>query len=107
MRVPIPDHGPPGQSKTLTKVVPASHGYAWPMKKNSRFRIVDIHGKQVVDFMAWPLDGGHCDISKKVSMSYTRFHLSGATPAVGECLWTNLDEPLLKITQDLCKVHDM
>ncbi|KAK5140610.1 hypothetical protein LTR04_002908, partial [Oleoguttula sp. CCFEE 6159] len=40
-------------------------------------------------------------------MAYTRFHLSGATPAIGETLVSNLDNPLLKIVKDTVKTHDM
>lgn len=112
MRVPVFDSpeaiGPPAPL-TNTKVVQAAHGYAFAVKKGSRFRVVDIHGQQVVDFAAWPLPGlkGKPNLFHKLSMSYTRYHLSGATPAVGECLWTNKDEPLLKITADTVKTHDM
>ncbi|KAK0862541.1 hypothetical protein LTR57_005216 [Friedmanniomyces endolithicus] len=40
-------------------------------------------------------------------MAYTRYHLSGVTPAIGEYLWTNKDEPLLELVDDTCHVHDM
>ena len=84
-------------------VVPASHGYAFEVKAGSRFRVVDLHGEQVVDFAAWVLPSR----LEKLSVSYTRYHLRGATPAVGECLMTNKDEPLFRIVEDLCKTHDM
>ena len=41
------------------------------------------------------------------SMAYTRYHLDGVTPAIGEYLWTNNDEPILQIVDDTVKVHDM
>ncbi|KAK8198509.1 hypothetical protein M8818_006376 [Zalaria obscura] len=91
-------------AKATTKVVPASHGHAFKVRKGEKFRVVDIHGEQVIDFAAW-VDG--TDLVEKVSMAYTRYHLSGATPAVGECLWTCKDEPLLRITDDTVHVHDM
>jgi uncharacterized protein len=93
-----------------TKTVRAAHGHAFVVHKGLKFKVVDVYGQQVVDFMAWPLPDGvnsKPNLHHKVSMSYTRYHLSGATPMVGECLWTNRDEPLLKITVDTCKVHDM
>lgn len=40
-------------------------------------------------------------------MAYTRFHLGGTTPTVGECLITNKDEPILRIVEDTVRVHDM
>jgi uncharacterized protein len=86
-----------------THLVPAKHGYAFEVKQGSHFRIVDLHGQQVVDFAAWVLP----DMKEKLSMAYTRFRLSGATPTVGECLMTNKDEPLFCIVEDSVKVHDM
>lgn len=97
--VPIYGRGPGS-----CKVVPAAHGYAFEVCKGERFRIVDIKGEQIVDFAAWVADTG---LVEKVSMAYTRYHLSGATPAEGECLWTNKDEPLLRIIKDTVRVHDM
>lgn len=86
------------------KTVMAGHGYAFEVKKGEKFRIVDIHGEQIVDMAAWVAG---TDFFEKLSMAYTRYHLSGVTPAVGEYLWSNKDDPLLKITADTVKVHDM
>ena len=87
-----------------THICKAAHGLAFEVKKGERFRIVDLHGEQVVDFAAW-VQG--TDLVEKLSMAYTRFHLNGVTPAVGEYLWTNNDEPILKLVEDTVKVHDM
>jgi uncharacterized protein len=86
-----------------THVVQAGHGHAFEVKRGHRFRIVDLHGLQVVDFAAWVLP----DMKEKLSMSYTRFHLSGVTPMVGECLITNKNEPIFRLIEDTVKVHDM
>lgn len=83
--------------------MPAGHGYAFQVKKGDHFRVVDVHGQQVVDFAAWV----SADMKEKLSMAYTRFRLSGATPMVGECLMTNKDEPILRLVEDTVKVHDM
>lgn len=40
-------------------------------------------------------------------MAYSRYHLSGVAPSIGEYLWTNNDEPILKVVDDTVKVHDM
>lgn len=98
---------PFGPSASTTHVVRAAHGYSFRVSKGTRFRIIDIHGEQVVDFMAWAHTSPVFTLTEKVSMAYTRFHLSGVTPAVGECLWTNRDRPLLRLTADTVKVHDM
>ncbi|KAF2658542.1 hypothetical protein K491DRAFT_259376 [Lophiostoma macrostomum CBS 122681] len=87
-------------------VVPAAHGYAFAVTKGTRFRIIDLKGEQVVDFMAWVHDKPFTRL-EKMSTAYTRYHLSGVQPAVGESLWTNADRPLLRVTADTVKVHDM
>jgi uncharacterized protein YcgI (DUF1989 family) len=92
-------------------VVPASHGYAFSIPAGSRFRVIDIYGEQVVDMQAWAAPSSSSSDAfstlERMSMAYTRYHLSGVTPAIGECLWTNADRPLLRVTADTVKVHDM
>ncbi|KAJ5366842.1 hypothetical protein N7541_000783 [Penicillium brevicompactum] len=87
-----------------THIVPAGVGYAFEVKAGDKFRIVDIHGLQIVDFMAWVNKPG---LKEHVRMSYTRFRLQGVSPDIGEHLRTNHDTPALTITADTCKVHDM
>lgn len=89
-----------------TTVVQAGHGYAFAVSAGDRFRIVDLHGTQVVDFMAFVRRGSSLT-KEKLSMAYTRYHLSGAPAAVGEHLYTNADSPIFRIAQDTVKVHDM
>lgn len=36
-----------------TRIVPARRGFAFAVKAGCRFRIIDVHGEQVVDMMAW------------------------------------------------------
>jgi len=91
-------------SKAKCTVVEAAHGHAFEVRKGERFRVVDIHGEQVVDFAAWVAG---TKLVEKVSMAYTRFHLAGVQPMEGEFMWTNKDEPVLRITKDTVKVHDM
>jgi uncharacterized protein YcgI (DUF1989 family) len=92
------------RSKPKTIVVPAAHGYAFEVGKGERFQVIDIYGEQIVDMEAWVAG---TNLIEKLSMAYTRYHLSGVTPTIGECLWTNKDEPILKVTADTVKVHDM
>ena len=87
-----------------THIIKAAHGFAFEVKKGERFRVVDLYGKQIIDLAAW-VQG--TKLVEKLSMSYTRYHLKGVQPAIGECLWTNKDEPILKLTEDTVKVHDM
>lgn len=106
---PLPSPDSFCTNATLTRhVVPAAHGYAFIVKKGSRFRVIDIYGEQVVDFMAWVWQhDAPFPMLEKMSTAYTRFHLSGVQPAIGECLWTNADRPILRVTADTVKVHDM
>ena len=87
-------------------IVPGGHGYAFEVQKGTSFRIVDLHGSQMVDLMAWVAPYTPC--GEHLSMSYTRYSLGGtAPPAVGECLVTNKQEPIFRLTVDPCHTHDM
>jgi uncharacterized protein YcgI (DUF1989 family) len=131
VRIPISQHGdnvdvegvdrktvsaPDGfhASRKLPKhIVRAGHGHAFAVSKGTQFRIVDLYGEQVVDFMAWVAPDSTTRSAppslplEKVSMAYTRYHLRGVTPAVNEALYSNADRPILRITDDTVKVHDM
>jgi uncharacterized protein YcgI (DUF1989 family) len=100
--------------RRLSKIlVPAGHGHAFAIARGTRFRIVDLHGEQVVDLFAWVRDNSTADKPasslplEKMSMAYTRYHLSGVTPTIGEQLYSNADRPVLRVTADTVKVHDM
>jgi hypothetical protein len=86
------------------KIVKAGHGFAFKVEKGEQFRIVDLYGEQVVDFLAWV---DNTNLTEKVSMAYSRYHLGGVQPAIGECLWSNSDREVLKVVEDTAKVHDM
>jgi uncharacterized protein YcgI (DUF1989 family) len=38
--------------KSTKQTVPAGHGCAFAIAKGTQFRIVDVHGEPVVDFIA-------------------------------------------------------
>jgi uncharacterized protein YcgI (DUF1989 family) len=40
-------------SKTKTHIIPPAHGHAFHLPPGKSFRVVDLHGEQVVDLMAW------------------------------------------------------
>ncbi|KAL8965834.1 MAG: hypothetical protein Q9197_006300 [Variospora fuerteventurae] len=93
-------------SEPTTHIVPGGHGHAFEVKRGTAFRIIDLHGQQIVDLMAWVLP--YPSSLEHLSMSYTRYVLNGeAPPAVGDCLVTNKQEPIFKITADVCHTHDM
>jgi uncharacterized protein YcgI (DUF1989 family) len=72
------------------------------MKKGEQFRVVDLYGVQIIDFVAW-VSG--TNLTQKMSMSYTRYHLGGVPPVMDECLYTNADEPIFRIVEDTVKVR--
>ena len=87
-------------------IVPGGHGYAFEVKRGTCFRIIDIHGRQIVDMMAWVLP--YPSSREHLSMSYTRYALGGsAPPAVRESLVTNKQEPIFKLVHDDVHTHDM
>ena len=92
-----------------THVVPAAHGFAFEVAAGTRFRVIDLHGAQVVDFMAWVAPyTPSSPTAQHLSMSYTRHALGGsAPPQVGECLFSNADAPMFRLTADSVKTHDM
>lgn len=104
-------------TKPTKHTIPASHGYATSLKAGTSFRLVDLHGQQVIDMSAFilpfPRSGTQTDSfgsiasAEHLSASYTRFHLLGQPIAVGEHIYTNMDRPLLKLTHDTVKIHDM
>ncbi|OAL32896.1 hypothetical protein AYO20_07687 [Fonsecaea nubica] len=96
------------RSKLKRHLVPAAHGHAFEVKASSHFRIVDLHGQQVVDFMAWTLPYSPATNSEHFSTSYTRYALGGsASPQVGEALYTNRDRKMFTIVADMVKTHDL
>ena len=87
-------------------LVRGGYGHAFEVKRGTSFRIIDIHGRQIVDMMAWvtpyPTSGEH------LSMAYSRYVLGGnIPPAIGESLVTNKQEPIFKLVADDCHTHDM
>ncbi|KAL8649949.1 MAG: hypothetical protein Q9226_005355 [Calogaya cf. arnoldii] len=93
-------------SSSKTHTVCGGHGHAFEVKKGTCFRVIDLHGTQIVDMMAWVLP--YPSSLEHLSMAYTRYHLNGtAPPAVGDTLVTNKSEPIFKLTHDDCHTHDM
>lgn len=94
--------------KTKSKVVPAGHGFAFELNEGASCRIIDSHGAQVVDFMAWVVPYSPLTSCEHFSASYTRWGINSlAPPAVGQYLLTNRARKMFEITDDTVKVHDM
>ena len=90
-------------SKPRSIRIPGSQGGALVVPKGSIFRVVDLEGSQVVDFLTFKLP----DLKEKMSMSYTRYRHSGGALAAGDFLYTNDNNRILRIRHDTVKVHDM
>ena len=108
-------------------IVNGGHGGAFSVEKGTSFRIIDLHGRQIVDMMAWVSPphsrpdsalasfslshrpGSYAATGEHLSMSYSRYVLgrNNGGPAVGDCLVTNKQSPIFKLTADTCHTHDM
>jgi len=113
-RQPSKPQEPLTSTKSKASIVEAGHGFAFEVKQGEKFRIIDTHGGQIVDLLAWVLESPSSSskpskINKihHFSADHTRWELMGATPAIGEYLYTNKALPMLKITDDTVRVHDM
>lgn len=119
------------ESRSKRLLVKAGHGLSFFVSHGQKFRIIDLHGSQIVDFLAWractrvhPFPVGHVastyddnllppltyvcvDPKLHFSAAHTRWHLRGSTPAVGDHLLDTAGKPMFKIVDDTVKVHDM
>lgn len=88
--------------KQLT-TIPARRGKAARMKTGERIRVINTHGKQVVD--TWAFNAA--DITEFMSMEHSRAAMLTLFPKVGDTLRTNHRRPILTITEDTTPgIHD-
>lgn len=86
-------------SVTLT----ARTGKALPLAKGKEIRIVNTHGRQVVD--CWAFAAG--DMSEFMSMEHSRVHMGRVNPVAGTVMLTNRRRPVITFTGDTSGgVHD-
>lgn len=78
------------------QVIPARKGKAARVKKGQSIRLINTHGKQVVDTWAF---NAH-DLTERMSMEHTRAHLDKILPVVGDSFVTNRRDPILTIIED-------
>jgi uncharacterized protein len=118
--VKLTSYKPSGKLKHHT--IPAATGFAFTPAAGSHFRVVDLRGQQVVDFMAWCLPNGPDEAVSNKSMpsvhelrkaehfsaSYTRYNVGGsATPIVGEHLYSNHGKKMFEVVEDQVKCNDL
>ena len=83
-------------------VAPRGH-FAAEVKKGEVFRIIDVEGQQVADFLCFNLDR----LDEKLSPPNTLLLNGQIFPAVGYTLYSDEAGKLMTITADTCGTHDM
>jgi uncharacterized protein len=76
-------------------VLPARSGTRVPLKKGQALRVVNTHGGQVVDLWAYFADG-----TQHMSMPHSVVTIGRIKPRVGDTLYTQLRQPILKLEDD-------
>ena len=83
--------------------VPAATARAVTLRAGQRLRIVNLHGKQVADFVAF--NAG--DLDESLSTLHTLVSLERLFPTRGDQLRTNRRRPMVEITRDDTGRHDL
>jgi uncharacterized protein YcgI (DUF1989 family) len=85
-------------------LVPAREGRAIEIPRETRFRIVDVEGGQVVDLFAFVAR----DVDEYLSAEHTRVYVNRLFPRVGQVFVTNRRASILSFEEDASPgVHDM
>jgi len=83
--------------------IPARRGKAIRLRQGQQVKVINTHGRQIVDFWAFNARDGH----EFMSMEHTRPMIRRLTPRPGDKLWTNLRRPILSFVADTTPgVHD-
>jgi uncharacterized protein YcgI (DUF1989 family) len=97
--------GKPHGEKTMTEKIhlAARTGLALRIDAGQRIRIINLHGRQVVDTWAFAQN----DMSEFMSLEHSRVHMGRVNPVVGSVLITNRRRPVLTMVEDTSGgVHD-
>jgi hypothetical protein len=81
--------------------IPAGGGTALRVARGERLRLIDPHGGQSGDLMAFSLDGRH-----RMSNGRTFDYGGGIFLSTGDVIWSNLSEPMWTIVNDQVGRHD-
>jgi uncharacterized protein YcgI (DUF1989 family) len=84
------------------RVVPAAGGAGLKLKRGQRLRIIDTHGGQSGDLMAYSEDG-----RERLSSGRTFDYGGKIYVSAGDVLWSDLSNPMLTIVADDVGRHDM
>ncbi len=90
---------PPDNLTTIA----ARHGKAARLAAGQQVRVINTHGKQVVD--TWAFNAA--DIREFMSMEHSRATMLTVFPKVGDTFLSNRRQPMLTITEDTTPgIHD-
>ncbi len=88
-------------SVLLEEVLPAKGYKALAMKKGQTLRVVDVEGKQVMDFVAF----NHLDPEEKLSMFWSNCFNGTWKLTQGHTLYTNRSNPMFTIVEDTVRMN--
>lgn len=82
--------------------VPGGHGRAFTAAAGDLVTIVDLEGRQALDFVAF----SRADLGESLSGVETRRKLLSLYITVGDVLYTSRGRPMFRIVEDTIGVHD-
>ncbi len=83
--------------------VEARKGAGYKLEAGQRFKVINTHGHQVVDFWAISTE----DPTEFMSMVHTRSTLTKLVPQTGDILYSNVRAPIVRFVEDTSPgVHD-
>ena len=83
--------------------IPARKGKAAYLGRGERLRLVNTHGRQVVDTWAF----NRVDMREFMSMEHSRAQLSKIIPSIGDTMVSNRRRPILSFVEDTAGgIHD-
>ena len=87
----------------MVNTIPAKSGKAVHIKNGQSIKIINTHGKQVID--TWAFNAN--ELSEYMSMEHSRTTILKLIPAVGDVLHTNRRNPILTFIEDTSPgIHD-
>jgi uncharacterized protein YcgI (DUF1989 family) len=88
---------------SVTTKLKGGRGVAVRVTKGQHVKVINTHGKQVVDTWAFNAE----DMGEFTSMEHTRSCLEKLFPAIGDSLYSNRRRPILTVVEDTSPgVHD-
>ncbi|MFK8252068.1 DUF1989 domain-containing protein [Ancylobacter terrae] len=86
------------------QTIPARRGASAYVSRGACVRVINTHGKQVVD--TWAFNA--VDIEEHLSMEHSRASLLRIIPKVGDTLVSNRRNPMLSVVEDTTPgIHDL